>query len=91
MNALEEFIEGIVSNAKNMTKEEKEWPLVAILAGDTAVIETVVAQASYDSGIKMVWDFSCGRAGVYSEGDRTKCRSALKIAIPRSDIQDSEI
>ena len=76
---------------KNMTKKEKNWPSVAMLAGHAEVVEAIVKSAVEDTGIPMNWGYYGGRAFVHSEGDRVKCRSALRRMIPQTDILDDEM
>jgi hypothetical protein len=66
-------------------------PCVAVLAGDPLVIEAVVQKAAMDSGIEMDWSYVGGRAVIRSHGDRTKCRLALKMAIPQSDLTERDL
>jgi hypothetical protein len=64
--------------------------LTSLEGAPEEVIEVVVRLASEESGIPMDWGYMANRAIVFSPGDRAKCRSALALATPRSDIQKSE-
>ena len=75
---------------KDMTEEEKMMPGVAILAGDSKVIELIVKTASKESGIHMNWGYVAGRAVVHSNGDKAKCRAAILQAIPITNIENNE-
>ena len=81
----------IRKNAKEMTQIEKDtWQVVAMFDSPLEVMEVLVQLASLKSGIPMNWGYYCGWAYVYSPGDRAACRAALALAMPRSDIQQSE-
>ena len=77
-------------NGVDMTAEEKTWPSVAMLAGKSEVIEAIVQSANKEYGLKMNWGYIAGRAIIYSKDDRVKCRSALGLTIPVSDIEKDE-
>ena len=81
----------INSSIKNMTKEQKSWESVAILAGPLEVIEVTVGVASEESGIKMNWGYVGGRAVIHADtkdkDDRAKCRAALSQAILQGNPQ----
>lgn len=74
-----------------MTDEQKKWPVVAVLSGSTPVIEVIVRYASTQCGHPMNWGFVGGRAIVQSPGDKNQCRSALRLAIPETDITRQEM
>lgn len=77
-------------SSPNMTPEEKEWPIVAILAGPMETIEIIVRRAAQECGFPMNWGYVGGRALVHSQGDRAKCRAAIHQVIPDTDIQTHE-
>lgn len=88
--AKDPLLEYITANSPNMTDEQKRWPVVAMLAGPSVVVEVIVRNASLNSGHEMVWGYVGGRALVHSLGDRIECRSAIFYAFPVSDISPGE-
>jgi hypothetical protein len=81
------FIEGIQSDmVQVLGKKFKDCTPCAMIAGPAVVIEVIVKQASYASGIEMDWGYVGGRGLVYALGERKAARSALFSAMPQSDL-----
>lgn len=75
---------------KNMTDEEKGWPVVAMLSGENEVIEAIVKVASRKADCKMNWGIFGGRAIVHANGDKATCRAAIAQCVPQTDITGTE-
>lgn len=61
-------------------------PRVAMLSGNSLLIETIVRLAEEECGHAMEWGFFGGRAVVRSHGDAKECRRALLCAMPQGDL-----
>lgn len=86
-----ELLHIIRDGMQNMTEEQKQWPVVAMLAGPRECIEVIVRKAVQKSKIPMNWGYVGGRALVHSPGDKEKCRSALWTSIPQSDLSQADL
>jgi hypothetical protein len=69
-------------NESVMTDEQKEWPIVAIMAGQKEVIEVLVALAAENTGFEINWGYVGGRAVILSLGDSEKIREELYVLRP---------
>ena len=88
---MDELINIVKGSMKDMTTEQKRWPVVAMLSGPAVCIEMIVRKASEESGIEMNWGYAGGRAFIHSLGDRGQCRKALLLALPESDLNPGDI
>jgi len=84
-------VDKLLQTSKISPGFDKAETTVAILAGPSLVIESVVAKAEQSSGIKMDWCYQGGRAFVQALGDRKKARSAIYCAIPNSNLTQADL
>ncbi len=62
----------------------KKGSVVAMLSGCTSVIESIVVQASKDSGIEMDWHYFAVRGIIKTLGDVKLAASAINSCMPQN-------
>lgn len=80
----DEFFEQIQNEVRDSKPDTSLKEIVCCLSGSAVVIEFVVKKASINSGIKMDWSYTGGRAYVFTSDiyNIEKAKTAIEDAIP---------
>lgn len=80
----DEFFEQVQKQVRDSEPDISLTKTVCCLSGPAVVIEFVVKKASTNSGIKMDWFYTGGRAYVYTSDiyNIEKAKMAIEFAIP---------